>query len=542
MISEKKQHVRNSAFRILFAGIAVLLQLAWIFYMFLSLNDYYPYVNLVFSVLSIVVAFRVFLRDEISAFKLTWLILLLGFPILGLCLYFLFGNKKLPRKIRRRLASFDEKTKDSLRQDPAVSARLAGRDPHIANVCRYTTVRGGYPLYENTRVTYYGDAAEGFEAQLADLARAEKFIFMEYHAIEEASSFARLQEVLVDRVQAGVEVRIFYDDVGSWTFIDPGFIRRMQALGISCRVFNPVRPFLNLFMNNRDHRKITVIDGKVGFTGGYNLADEYFNLTHPYGVWKDSGIRLEGDAVKSLTAMFLELWNAMNDTDADLAPYLIPAASLLPASGEGRVSASSDAAADLDVEDSALTEGASVPEPSFVQPYADRPMDGEPLSENVYMNLIKTATERLWITTPYLIISDEMQRELILAAGRGVDVRIVTPGIPDKKIIYRVTRSYYGGLVRGGVKIYEYTPGFLHAKQMLRDDDTAIVGTINLDYRSLYHHFEDGVLLYDRPVAAAVAADFEKLFAVSEDVSEKYRGKRNRTIGQCILRWLAPLL
>ena len=242
----------------------------------------------------------------------------------------------------------------------------------------------------------------------------------------------------------------------------------MEAEGIQCRVFNRLMPVLNVFMNNRDHRKITVIDGKIGFTGGYNLADEYFNITHPYGYWKDTGVRLEGDAVRSLTVMFLEMWNAIKGTDTDYTPYFLQ---------DGAQPHEAGLAGSVGVTQSDANIAADSAS-GFVQPYADSPLDGEPVGENVYMGVVKAASEYVYFTTPYLIISDEMSRELCLAAKRGVDVRIVTPGIPDKKLVYRVTRSYYAQLASAGVRIFEYTPGFLHAKQCVSDDVTATVGTI----------------------------------------------------------------
>ena len=252
-------------------------------------------------------------------------------------------------------------------------------------------------------------------------------------------------------------------------------------------------------MNNRDHRKITVVDGKVGFTGGYNLADEYFNLTSPYGHWKDTGVRLEGDAVKNLTVLFLEMWNSVKVTDMDFARYLPDPG--YTAKGRG-----------------------------FVQPYGDNPLDGEPVGENVYMNVIKNAKDYVYFTTPYLIVSDELGRELRLAAKRGVDVRLITPGIPDKKAVFQVTRSYYAGLVRDGVRIYEYTPGFIHAKQCVCDGETAVVGTINLDYRSLYLHFENGVFLYDCEAIKDIKADFDGLFPICQEVTEEYRSGRSAVL------------
>ena len=293
---------------------------------------------------------------------------------------------------------------------------------------------------------------------------------MEYFAIEQAEAWNEIQEILVERVAAGVEVRVFYDDIGSIAFINEDFAKKLNALGISCRIFNPCMPGLNFFLNNRDHRKITIVDGVIGFTGGYNMANEYFNMTHPYGYWKDTGIRICGMAVRSLTATFLENWNAVkgNDVDdMDVSRYL---------------DASYQTEIPVTLED----------EPkAFVQPYADQPMDGEHVGEEVYISLINKAINYCWLVSPYLILTDEMVHAIRLAKKRGVDVRIITPGIPDKRMVYEVTRSYYHCLTKYGVRIYEYTPGFCHAKMCVVDDVVATCGTINFDYRSLYHHFEN---------------------------------------------------
>jgi cardiolipin synthase len=364
-------------------------------------------------------------------------------------------------------------------------------------------------------VTYYDDALKGLEAQKEELAKAEHFIFMEYHAIEDAESWHEIRDILAERAGAGVEVRIFYDDMGSVGFITTDFVKRTKALGIQCRVFNPFTPGLNLFLNNRDHRKITVIDGKVGFTGGYNLANEYFHRTEPYGFWKDTGIRLEGDAVRSLTITFLEMWNAISNKDKDDKDYskYLPSVSFPKAHG-------------------------------FVQPYADSPMDDIPVGEDVYMSLAENAQDYVWYITPYLIITDEMNHVLSLAAKRGVDVRIITPGIPDKKIVYSLTRSYYNGLARNGVRIFEFTPGFCHAKMCISDDIVAVCGTINLDYRSLYHHFENGCLYADCQAVMDTKRDFEETFALCNEVTEYYVSGRGALMRfkHMLLRLAAPLM
>ena len=319
-----------------------------------------------------------------------------------------------------------------------------------------------------------------------------------------------------ERVRAGVEVRVFYDDMGSIGFINTDFVKRMEGKGIRCRVFNPFAPGLKVFLNNRDHRKITVVDGKVGFTGGYNLANEYFHVTEPFGFWKDTGIKLTGDAVKSLTVTFLEMWNAVKDGDRD----------------------------DADFDQYLPDNPYHAQQTGFIQPYADSPMDEEQVGEEVYISVAESAENYVWFITPYLIITDEMTHALSLAAKRGVDVRIITPGIPDKKMVYSMTRSFYGGLVRNGVRIFEYTPGFCHCKMSVSDDRVATCGTINLDYRSLYHHFENGCLYYDCQAVLDTKRDFESTFAQCKEVTEDYRTGHGQflRLKQLVLRLIAPLL
>ena len=513
MRAEDKTSVKNSVGRMTFVGIAVVFQVAWILLLILRLNKYSAVISVLSSIAALVVVLKIYGGHRNSAFKMPWIMLILAFPVLGLSLYLLAGHSGVNAVIKKRFQKLADEFPGSLVQDETVLDELDRQNPTVANQARYIWKYGRYPVCRNTDITYYPEAELGLAAQKEALAKAEHFIFMEYHAIEDSTAFDGIREILAAKAKAGVEVRVFYDDVGSVGFINPEFIRRMEEDGIQCRVFNPLIPFLHVFMNNRDHRKITVIDGKVGFTGGYNLADEYFNLTHPYGQWKDTGVRLEGEAVRNLTVMFLELWNAIRHTDTDWGKYL------------ERISYESS-------------------ERGFVQPYGDSPLDGEPVGENVYMNMVKSATKYVYFTTPYLIISDEFQRELGMAAKRGVDVRIVTPGIPDKKLVYKLTRSYYAGLVRDGVRIYEYTPGFLHAKQCVCDGETAVCGTINLDYRSLYLHFENGVFFTGCQAVQDMKKAFDELFPVCREVTEQYRSGRSAVVRtwQCILRLFAPLM
>ena len=510
---EGRQTIKNSIGRLVLVALSVLLQVFWIFLLFVRLNRYSTVISLITSVLSLIVVLHICGDRMNAAYKLSWIVLIQFMPILGLCLFLMFGKESSNAVMRRRFGRIDQQMPRYLPQDEATAARLDAENPGLGNQAHYLRNTAGFPVYGDTRVTFYGDTNEALEAQKAELRKAEHFIFMEYHAIEDSTAWRGLEEILAEKAAAGVDVRVFYDDMGSIGFISKPFARRLQAQGIQCRVFNPLVPVLNVFMNNRDHRKITVVDGQVGFTGGYNLADEYFNLTHPYGQWKDSGLRLEGSAVRSLTVIFLEMWNATQKVQEDPTPFLVPAA---------------------------VPQGAG----GYVIPYADSPLDTIATGEDVYLNILKNAKRYVYITTPYLIIDDEMQRELTLAARRGVDVRIITPGIPDKKTVFRVTRSYYADLATAGVRIFEYTPGFVHAKQFVADDEVATCGTINMDYRSLYLHFENGCWFSSCDAVAQVRRDFEELFPLCTEVTGQYAGKRERYVRglNCILRLFGPLM
>lgn len=492
---EHEASVKNGTVRLVFACLAIVLEVAAIVVVAIKFSEYMEWFAIGTRLLGSLLVLLIYNDNKPSAMKMTWIILIMALPIFGVTFYLMTGLNSSMFKMRNRYEKVDENLMPLLPKDSEAIARLDEHDRRAANISRYISATSGYPLYDNTSITYYPDATAGIEAQKADLAKAERFIFMEYHAIEDAESWHAIQDVLVDRVKAGVDVRVFYDDMGSIGFVNTDFVDRLEAVGIKAKVFNAFAPGLNMFLNNRDHRKITVIDGLVGFTGGYNIANEYFNLTHPFGYWKDTGVRLEGEAVKNLTAAFLEMWNAVTDDDVDDINFQ----QYLP-----------------DVPMSTEAQG-------FVHPYADSPLDDQQVGEDVYISVAEYAQDYAWYVTPYLIITDEMTHALGLAAKRGVDVRVITPGIPDKKTVYAITRSYYHSLVRNGVRIYEYTPGFVHAKMCVADDVLATCGTINLDYRSLYHHFENGCLYYGCDAVADTKADFERIIEQSREVTEAYR-------------------
>ncbi len=512
---EGEAAVQNGVKRMIFAVVAIVLEIAFLVFVYLYFAEHAEWFAIGTRILGTLLVLVIYNGNKPSAMKMTWIIVIMALPVFGIVFYLLTSSNVHLSKMKKSYKKVDDELFPLLPNDDDEIARLARQDQRAANIARYVSDVSHYPLYDNTLITYYDDAATGLEAQKEDLRQAKDFIFMEYHAIQDAESWHGIQDILVDRVKAGVEVRVFYDDMGSISFVNTDFVERLEALGIKARVFNPFVPLLNLFLNNRDHRKITVIDGRVGYTGGYNLANEYFHITEPFGYWKDTGVRLEGEAVKNLTVAFLEMWNAINDKDVDDVDYR----RYLP----------------------------DVPTPPFVQgyvmPYADSPLDDEAVGEDVYISIAEYAKSYAWFVTPYLIITDEMNRAFGMAAKRGVDVRIITPGIPDKKLVYSITQSHYQGLVRNGVRIFEYTPGFCHAKMSITDDILAACGTINLDYRSLYHHFENGCLYYDCDAVGATKRDFEAMFAESKEVTKDYSkpgaGMRLRML---IMRLAAPLL
>lgn len=514
---EKRKSVQNGILRLIFTIAAITLEIGLIVMLITRFNSVAAWISMGTRFLAMFLVLGIYSQHTTATMKMPWIMLILVTPIFGTTMYLLIGLNSHVIHMKKRYDEVDRKLFPKLYQSDAVMEKLRKFDPHAAGLSTYLTNHSFYPVCQNTDVEYFDEAARALASQKEALEKAEHFIFMEYYAIEDKESWHDIQDILERKVREGVEVRVIYDDLGSISFITTDFVRRMEAVGIRCRVFNPFAPGLNAFLNNRDHRKFTVIDGFVGYTGGYNLANEYFNITHPYGYWKDTGVKITGDAVRNMTVTFLEMWNAVRADDEDDQTF----DAFLP-----------------------RVHYKAKEKDAFVQPYADSPMDDEQVGENVYISIVESAEHYAWFITPYLIITDELIHAFGLAAKRGVDVRVITPGIPDKKVVYSVTRSYYNSLTRNGVKIYEYTPGFCHAKMAVSDDKVATCGTINLDYRSLYHHFENGCLYMNCRAVLDTKADLEKTLSQCLDVTAQYTVGRSRVLrfGQMILRLFAPLL
>ena len=548
---EKGAAVKNGILRMVVVVILMVIGVLAVFLLILFAGQKAGWIYTMIHFIGLFLVLAIYASYKTSSIRMTWMFVIMALPIFGTLLYLFIGLDRTGYKMRRRFEDIDKILFPILPTGEEEARNARARDPHLGGIVEYIRRHAGFPVYQNTRIEYYDDALKGIEAQKKDLAKAEKFIFMEYHAIEDAESWHAIRDILAERAKAGVEVRVFYDDMGSLGFINMDFVKRTESYGIQCRVFNPFLPGLNLFLNNRDHRKITVIDGRVGYTGGYNLANEYFHVTEPFGFWKDTGVRLEGDAVQSLTVMFLEMWNAMSAllnrkskvVSGDQAERARKERDRLRKKGQGYY---------LQMEKGIMpdmryvlgTEEYDGDHLGFVQPYADSPMDDIHTGEDVYICMADGAHDYAWFITPYLIITDEMCHALSMAAKRGVDVRIITPGIPDKKLVYKLTRSYYNGLARNGVRIFEFTPGFCHAKMSIADDLVATCGTINLDYRSLYHHFENGCLYADCEAVMDTKRDFEETFAQCEEVTDYYAEGRGAflRLEQMLLRLAAPLM
>ena len=507
------RRVLNLVFsRLVVTAVLLVLQVVWLFALFYRLADYARWFNAAGLTLSIIMCLALIRQDStVPEFKISWMILFAVMPVQGGLLYLLWGNKRPALGLRRRQERAEQAMADTRREDPAAAARLRAADPRAALTARYLQDYAPAPLYGGTAVRYYPDGQTMLADMLPALQSAEHSIFVESFIIGMGEMWGQIHEILRRKAAAGLDVRVIYDDAGCLSLLPHNYAEMMRADGIRAFSFNRCVPVLNLVMNNRDHRKIMVIDGQIAFTGGVNLADEYINKIVRFGYWKDSGVRLEGSGAGALANIFLTFWKAQYPEE------------------------------DIDI-DRDLPAAAPVPTDCLVQPFADSPVDREAVAKNVYLELINQAQRRLQICTPYLILDNDLLACLRLAAKRGVDVGIYTPGVPDKPTIYQLTRSYFPHLLRAGVRIFSYTPGFLHAKTWLVDDRIAAVGTVNLDYRSLYLHFENSVLIYGGAVLDDVRRDLAEIEKESAEVKlADCRTGFFGTMYSAVLRLVAPL-
>ncbi|WP_314479014.1 cardiolipin synthase [Streptococcus cristatus] len=497
-----------------FSIIIMLLELFLVFAAFFYFNQLVPnwLSALVIVSLYIGTILAIVNRNMPPESKVTWLLFAVV-PVFGFLLYLMFGERRLSKKEIQQLEKMDSM---KFREDNSYDLRVELKQENksaFGIVKSLLSMDHNADVYDGTASQYFPLGEEMFEAMLDDLRSAKKFIFLEFYIIDPGLMWNRVLEILVDKVQQGVEVKLLYDDIGCMATLSGDYTKRLRKMGIDAHKFNKVIPRMTVAYNNRDHRKILVVDGQVGYTGGINLADEYINHIVRFGHWKDGGVRLEGSAVKALTRLFLMNWYINRGEITDFDRYHF---------------------------DSQRVEGKGLYIPYGSGP---KPIYKEQVGKAVYQNIINQAIDYVYITTPYLIIDYDLTEDIKNAAMRGVDVRIVTPFIPDKKLIQIVTRGAYPDLLEAGVKIYEYTPGFIHSKNVISDDELAVVGTINFDYRSLVHHYENAVLMYQTESIADIKQDFEDLFDVSKEISlETLQNSWYQRLLKEIMQLFAPLL
>ncbi len=497
-------------------ALAILVQLCWLLSFLYGFQMRYAFFNTAIDIAAIFVVLLIVNKRSNLSYKIAWTVVILAIPIVGLLVYFIFGRSELTRPTRKRMEAVNCEIEKSLPEHQDLLEELMEQDLSVYRQSKYVREWAGYPVYKNTETQYYPSGEKMFPDLLQALEEAEHFIFMEYFIVEEGHMFGKILEILKRKAAQGLDVRFIYDDFGCVTTLPEKYYLKMQGWGIQCVRFNPLYPVMSVIMNNRDHRKILVADGKVGFTGGINLADEYINKVKRFGYWKDTGIRLEGEGVWSFTVMFLEMWDYITKAkERDLSQFFPSRYQTRPFQSDG-----------------------------YVQPYTDSPLDHENVGENIYMNIINRAKKYVYIFTPYLIPDDEILKALQNTAKSGVDVRILMPGIPDKRIVYWISQSYYEPLLECGVRIYQYNPGFLHAKCFVCDDEVAVVGSVNLDYRSLYLHFECGVWMYRSKAVMQVKEDMAATMGESEEINMDFCHKRPAAIRtlQGVMRLFAPLL
>ena len=509
---------RKKAFNVIYGRVLMIIallviQITILGFAFMWLSEDIPYIYGGFTVLTAILVIYILNKNENPSFKLAWIVLFVVSPVFG-ALFYLFVKFQVESKlINYKLLKIIDETQQYLSQDKKVIAELEEVDMQVANLAKYMVNIGGYPIYKNTDIEYFSLGEEKFKEMKKQIKKAQKFIFMEYFIVEESYMWNSILELLEEKVKEGVEVRFMYDGMCSLSLLPYNYPDFIKEKGIKCKMFSPIKPVLSTAQNNRDHRKILVIDGKVAFNGGINLGDEYINRIEKYGHWKDTAIMLTGDAVKSFTLMFLQMWNINEKNHDDFEKYI-----------------------SIEKE-----EQNSI---GYVMPYGDSPLDNENVGENVYLDILATAKRYVHIMTPYLIIDNEMMIALTYAAKRGIDIKLILPSIPDKKSAFMLARTYYPELIRAGVKIYEYTPGFVHAKVFSSDDEKAVVGTINLDFRSLYLHCECATFCYKTNTVKYVENDFQNTLAACKLITIEDYNKLNifYKIGGGVLKLIAPLM
>ena len=515
-----KQKSFRALFRLVFSRtmvtIVLLILQIYLLYRIFNLVRLSSLMLTIFYLLGAVAVVAVINNDDNPAFKLAWIIPICILPIFGVALYLFISANPGSRHLRRQLERRVEESRHLLRTEYRVVEKIKKEPSGFRNICYYLQKNNVMPTYDHTKVSFFPLGDDKYTDLLQELEKAQHFIFLEYFIVHKGIVWDRILGILKEKAAQGVEVRLLYDGMNTLSALPASYPKQLRAMGIQTKVFEPIRPLLSTAQNHRDHRKILVIDGKVAYNGGVNLADEYMNLEERFGHWKDTAVKLEGEAVRSFTIMFLQMWYMDEKGFGEYDKYLLAQGSF--PGGEDRK--------------------------GYVVPYNDDPMNHMDVAKDVYVDILYKARHYVHIMTPYLVLDNEMLTALIFAARRGVDVKIILPHIPDKKVIFYIARTYYPQLLDGGVEIYEYTPGFVHAKEFITDDNKAVVGSINLDFRSLYLHFECATLILMNPVIQDIEKDFQETLKKCRKVDLQYYVDlplRSKIVGQ-VARLFAPLV
>ncbi|MBQ7124695.1 MAG: cardiolipin synthase [Oscillospiraceae bacterium] len=497
-------------------GIIILLFALQLAVLFLTFGWFHSFMSQLFFggvIISLCVSFYILNTRIDPTAKLTWIILVMAVPVFGSLLFFYTEFEVGHRAFRDRIRDIVDSTEDKIPQEKQVLENFIKEDPGAASIAHYLQRTGCFPVYDKTEVSYLHIGEDMFDEVLNQLKKARHFIFLEYFIIDEGIMWGKVLEILAEKVKQGVDVRVMYDGTNEFLTLPRDYPERLEKLGIKCKVFAPLTPFISTHYNYRDHRKIMVIDGNIAFTGGINFADRYINKTAVHGHWKDTGVMLRGRAVKSFTLLFLQMWN-IDEKEPEYDRF-IKFPSLAPEDAKG-----------------------------YVIPYGDNPLDRDKVGEMVYMDILNRSKRYVHIMTPYLILDGEMETAIKFAAERGVEVSIILPGVPDKLAAYALAKSHYEVLLDAGVNIYEYDPGFIHAKSFVADDTEGVVGTINLDYRSLYHHFECAAYCYKTSGIEDVEKDFQETLKKCRKITKETIWKNNPKLKYLsfIIKVFAPLL
>lgn len=495
-------------------SLMILLQLGLIYVAIAYFSEHWKYFSIVTRILAFLVATYIINTPILPEYKIAWLVPVLLAPVVGIPLYLMLGKHNFKKENSFYNRSQSE-IKKYLGQHEEIIKRSLGEDYFVNRMGNYVYNSSKGRLNYGDKIKYYPSGETMWSAILEDLKCAKKYIFLEYFIFKPGQIYAALLETLTQKVKDGVEVYLLYDDLGCTYNIPTKYFKKLMKVGVKVRAFQPFRPFINSSVNNRNHRKLCVIDGNIGYTGGINLADEYINIDCKFGKWKDCGIRVEGKTCDDFVLTFIQMWNdTLKKKDAHITDY--------------------EHYLYQDYEPQTTT--------SYSLFVNDSPHDNESTSENVYLKMIDQAARYIYITTPYLVIDHSMKSTLILAAHSGIDVRIIIPGVPDKKITYQLTKAFASQLVKEGVKVYFYKPGFIHAKSFICDDLYSVIGTANLDYRSLYLHYECSLFVCDKQLTYSVKEDYQRTLDDCEEVTSKLLTTNVFTRAwRALLRMLAPL-